>query len=185
MCARAHARDGAVWMATSGHKQGRRVSHWQKVISLHECGSTSWDFSSPFRLVRDTDTSTVHVRCVYFEGSRVVSHLVKINVWGTLSGVSEVLQPSCGWWVWIFQLFLPPKNIPNYFGLPFGYLELNCKGNEAKTARETIILLSQTTIFKAKQAVVLAATRYVLFTFWFALRSRCMWCCRPLPDSPS
>ena len=40
-------------------------------------------------------TSTVHVRCVYSEGSRGVSRSVKIDCWVNPSGVSEVLQQKC------------------------------------------------------------------------------------------
>ncbi len=66
------------------------------------------------------------------------------------------------------KLFLPPKNIPNYFGLLFDNLELNCQANEAKVTGETIILLSQT-MFKASRPLGRTALRslhvFVCLTF--------------------
>ncbi len=112
-------------------------------------------------------TSTVHVRCVYSGGIRVVSRLVKIDFWG--KSFWEWVK-FCNPRVAVECKFSAPQKHPKLLRSRLRLFRTQLQGgNEAKTAGETIILLSKTMIFEASRGfgcnVLRSLHVFVCFTF--------------------
>ncbi len=88
-------------------------------------------FDSTHKFVETWCTRTVHVRCVYSEGSRFVSRLVKINFWGKpFREWVKFCNPRVAVECKFSNFFCPPKISQITSVSP--YSEIKCKGKRLK-----------------------------------------------------